>query len=263
MNKYEMLYEDKIEMDSHTLYRIRALKDFGNVKTGDIGGYIERKENLSQEGTCWIYDNAGVYGDAWIYGNAKVYGNAWVCGNAWVYGNAKVYGNAWVCGNAWVYGNAKVFDDAKVYGNAWVYGNAKVFDDAKVYGNAWVCGNALIYDSVKVCGGAKVYGNAWVYGNAKVYDSVKVCGGAKISKSNDILCITPIGSRNDVTTFFKTKDNNICVKCGCFTGTIDRFLEAVNKTHGENKHAKAYKLACELARVQIDLEDVRNERNII
>ena len=167
MNKYEMLYEDKIEMDSHTLYRIRALKDFGNVKTGDIGGYIERKENLSQEGTCWIYDNA------------------------------------------------------------------------KVYGNAWVCGNALIYDSVKVC------------------------GGAKISKSNDILCITPIGSRNDVTTFFKTKDNNICVKCGCFTGTIDRFLEAVNKTHGENKHAKAYKLACELARVQIDLEDVRNERNII
>lgn len=64
-----------------------------------------------------------------------------------------------------------------------------------------------------------------------------------------------IGSRNDVTTFFKTKDNNIGVKCGCFTGTIDDFLEAVNKTHGENKHAKAYKLACELARVQIELKD--------
>lgn len=54
--------------------------------------------------------------------------------------------------------------------------------------------------------------------------------------------------------FFKTKDNKIGVKCGCFTGTIDDFLEAVNETHGENKHAKVYKLACELARVQI-LED--------
>ena len=194
MNKYEMLYEDKIEMDSHTLYRIRALKDFGNVKAGDIGGYIEKEANLSQEGICWIYDNA------------KVYDNAWVCGNVWVYGNAKVYGDAWVYDSAWV------------------------------YGNAWVCGNAKVYGDAKVCGGARV------------------CGNAEISKSNDILCITPIGSRNDVTTFFKTKDNNICVKCGCFRGTIDRFLEAVNETHGENKHAKAYKLACELARVQIELE---------
>ena len=138
-----------------------------------------------------------------------------------------------------------VYDRVRVYGNAWVY------DNAKVYGSAWV------YDRVRVYGNAKVYGSAWVCDNARV------CGNAKISKANDILCIAPIGSRNNTTTFFKTKDNNIGVNCGCFTGTIDVFLEAVNKTHGENKHAKAYKLACELARVQIELEDVRNERNII
>ena len=99
-----------------------------------------------------------------------------------------------------------------------------------------------------------VFDNAEVYGNAKVYGNAEVCGDAKISKTNDILCIAPIGSRNDTTTFFKAKDNKIGVKCGCFTGTIDDFLKAVNETHGENKHAKAYKLACELARVQI-LED--------
>ena len=108
--------------------------------------------------------------------------------------------------------------------------------------NAWIYGDAMVFD------------NAEVYGNAKVYGNAEVCGDAKISKTNDILCIAPIGSRNDTTTFFKAKDNKIGVKCGCFTGTIDDFLEAVNETHGENKHAKAYKLACELARVQI-LED--------
>ena len=199
MNKYEMLHEDKIEIGSHTLYRIRALKDFGDVKAGDIGGYIEKEENLSQEGTCWIYDNA------WVRGNAKVYDSAWVGGNAWVSGDAKI------CGNA------------------------KVYDGAKVYGSAWVGDNA------------------WVRGNAKVY------GNAKISKTTDVLCISPIGSRNDVTTFFKTKDNNICVKCGCFSGTIDIFLEAVSETHKDDKFAKAYKLACELARVQIELEDKINE----
>ena len=227
MNKYEMLHEDKIEIGSHTLYRIRALKDFGNVKTGDIGGYIEKEENLSQEGTCWIYDNA------WVRGNAKVYDSAWVCDNS------KVYDNAWVCDNS------KVYDNAEVRDNAWVCDNAWVYDGAKICGDAWVSGDA------KICGNAKVYDGAWICGSAWI------CGNAKISKANDILCIAPIGSRNNTTTFFKTKDNNIGVNCGCFTGTIDDFLEAVNKTHGENKHAKAYKLACGLARVQIDLEDVR------
>ena len=188
MNKYEMLYDDKIEVAGRTLYKIRALRDFNDVKAGNLGGYIEGEENLSQDEDCWVYGNAQVYGDAHVYGNAWVYGNAQVYGNAWVYGNAKVYGDAWVCGNAWVHGDAKVYGDAL------------------------------------------------------------------ISKINDILCVANIGSRNDTTTFFKTKDNKIGVKCGRFTGTIDDFLEAVNETHGENKHAKAYKLACELARVQI-LED--------
>ena len=177
MNKYEMLYEDKIEIGNYTLYRIRALKDFGNVKAGDIGGYIEKEENLSQKGICWIYDNAEIYG------------------------------------------------------------------------------NALVYDNAKVCYSARVCDNARVCGNAKVYDNARVFGDAEISKANDILCIAPIGRRNDVTTFFKSKGNNIGVKCGCFSGTIDDFLDAVEETHGENKHAKAYRLACELAKIQIELED--------
>lgn len=33
--------------NSCVLYRIRALKDFGNVKAGDLGGFVEHKNNLS------------------------------------------------------------------------------------------------------------------------------------------------------------------------------------------------------------------------
>ena len=62
------------------LYQIQALKDFGNVKAGDLGGWIQRERNLSQEGDCWVYDNAQVFGDAevsdmWYGGGAKVGGN--------------------------------------------------------------------------------------------------------------------------------------------------------------------------------------------
>lgn len=41
------------------------------------------------------------------------------------------------------------------------------------------------------------------------------------------------------------------VGTGCFWGTIDEFAAAVEKTHGDNEHGKAYKLAMELAELKI------------
>ena len=81
MKKYE-LTDDTVQFCGKTLHRIKALRDFGDVKTGALGGYIEAESNLS-------HDN-----DSWVYGNAQVSGNAWVYGNAQVSGNARVYGNA-------------------------------------------------------------------------------------------------------------------------------------------------------------------------
>ena len=92
--KYELLTDDTIELFGRKLYRIRAKIDFGSVKKGQLGGYIEKAENLSHDGDAWVSDNAMVYGNARVYGNAEVSGNARVSGNAKVSGNAEVYGNA-------------------------------------------------------------------------------------------------------------------------------------------------------------------------
>lgn len=94
MKKYE-LTKEFIEHCGRRLFRIRALIDFGNVKAGDLGGYVEKEENLSQEGNAWIYGNAKVYD------NAKVFGNAEVCDNADVLGNAEVCDG--VVDNVYVY----------------------------------------------------------------------------------------------------------------------------------------------------------------
>ena len=137
MKKYEIT-DETIDFCGITLHRIKALIDFGGVRKGEIGGFIEKESNLSQDGDAWVcgdalvYGAAKVYGDALVYGAAKVYGDAWVCGAAKVYGDAWVYGNAWVYGDAEVYGAAKVYGDAEVYGNAWVYGNAEVCGDAEI-----------------------------------------------------------------------------------------------------------------------------------
>ena len=191
MKKFELTTES-ITFLGRTLFRIKALISFGNVKAGELGGYIEKEGNLSHEGNAWVYDNAWVCGDAWVSGDARVYDNAWVYDNARVSGDARVSGNARVSGDAWVSG------DARVSGDAWVSG------DARVSGNAWVSGDA------------------------------------------DIATISGFGSEYRTTTFFRTKNDEIAVKCGCFYGTLAEFREKVKKTHGDSKYAKEYLMIADL-----------------
>lgn len=63
MKKYR-LTDEKIIVGCRTLYRIQALRDFGDVKEGEFGGWIESEKNLSHEGDAWVSGNARVYGDA-------------------------------------------------------------------------------------------------------------------------------------------------------------------------------------------------------
>lgn len=101
--KYK-LTDEKIKYNDKTLYRIQALKDFGDVKAGDLGGWVESERNLSQEGNCWVYDKAKVFDNALVSDNVRVFGNACVFENARVLGNARVFGIAYVYGDVWVYG---------------------------------------------------------------------------------------------------------------------------------------------------------------
>ena len=43
------------------------------VKVGDLGGYIERVENLAAEGDAWVSGDARVSGDAWVYGDGLIF----------------------------------------------------------------------------------------------------------------------------------------------------------------------------------------------
>ena len=89
--KYELTNET-IEFEGRTLHRIRALKNFSNVKRGQIGGYIESEDNLSHEGDCWVYDEAKVFDSAIVYGNASIFENGKVYDNAKIFENATVIG---------------------------------------------------------------------------------------------------------------------------------------------------------------------------
>ncbi|RDE83101.1 polymer-forming cytoskeletal protein [Haemophilus parahaemolyticus] len=98
--KYELLKNDTITApNGKTLYRIKALIDFGVVLAGSLGGYIEKEDNLTHTGNAWVYGDARVYGNARVSGDARVYGDAEVYGDARVYGDAQVSGDTRVSGN--------------------------------------------------------------------------------------------------------------------------------------------------------------------
>lgn len=147
MNKYELTTKT-LQYAGHTLHRIKALRDFGTIHAGELGGWIEKEENLSQVGNAWVYDNAKVYGNARVFGDAivrdyaKVYGEAKVCDNAIVRDNAWVFDNVWLFGQVEVFNYARVQDEAKVRDNARIFGDVGVRDQAVIGGNAKVCNNA-------------------------------------------------------------------------------------------------------------------------
>ena len=202
MGKKYKLTDETINLNGVTLYRIEALKYFGEIKKGDKGGFIESENNLAHEGDAWVSDNAHVYGDACVFNNAHVYGNAFVSGYAQVYGDAFVYGNAWLYDNTRVCGYARVADNARVYGDA------NVCDDSSVFGSA------LVYD------------NAHVYGDALVRGYACVRGDAEISNKSDYIVFQNWWSSGRYFTW--TRSNNMW-SVGCFYGTGEELIKKAYK----------------------------------
>ena len=64
MKKFELTSEFVTNIFGTKLFRIKALVEFGDVEAGELGGYVEKEENLDHDG------------DAWVCGNARVYDNA-------------------------------------------------------------------------------------------------------------------------------------------------------------------------------------------
>ena len=193
--KYELLEDDTlswISLEGHpiTLYRIRALKDFdcptkedylfnNIISKGDLGGYIEKEENLSHEGGCWVYHNARVYGDARVLENAHVYnlanvfGNAVVKGYSCLLGSAYVYGNAVISGQSELDGRVSVGDDSKISGNVTIKDQCQIHGESVLDGDVCLGGSVQVY-SAKLSGNVNLIGAFTI--NFDVSDNSDIVG---------------------------------------------------------------------------------------
>ena len=153
MKKYELIKETETCSKRRIMYRIRALKDFSDIKAGDVGGWVCSYGNLSQEGDCWIYDNAK------CLDNARVYDNAMMFDNTIMFGNSVMYDNAVMLNNSIMYDNSKMFNNSKMYDEARMYDNAVMFNDSIIYSNSRMYGNAVMYDTATMGKDKLLYGS--------------------------------------------------------------------------------------------------------
>lgn len=215
--KYE-LTDETIQINGRILHRIKALKDFDDVKKGDIGGYVENEWNLAQDGECWIYGKAKAYDHARVGLDAKIYDNVRINGKAMITDKASAHDNVWIRECTLVCESAKLYDFAAVHGSATIRSNAIVTGRAVINGSAWITQDAAIHFQ------------------------------------EDYTTVQGFGSMCRSTTFFRTIDGGVGVQCGCFYGTLAEFREKVKETHGDSKMAKEYLMIADLMEYRFSSE---------
>lgn len=242
--KYELTDDVRVWNNHGFYFRIRALKDFGDVKKGDYGGYVEHEHNLSQEGNCWIYGIAVASENSYVRDNAKLKNGAYIKGNAIVGGNAVIEDTARICGNTMVIENANIRDDAFVTGDAMVKGHALIEGAAHITGNVW------IYDNANVTN-AYITDNAHICGDTKIVNDCYIGGNGRIMSNKDYFYIDGIGSQNQSITLYRNKNNQIEVSDGGFYGTINKYETLVKEIHKNTKPIKQYLALIEFARIYL------------
>ncbi len=112
-----------------------------------------------------------------------------------------------------------VGSNAKMFDNAIMFDNAKMFDNAIMQGNASMYDNAILKDTI-------------LHANAKLSHN------ALVTHISDYIVLGPAISSGRFTTAFIDTEIGIRINCGCFSGNLKEFLEAINTTHANNQAAK-------------------------
>ena len=232
--KYQTINQKRYLPDGRCLSRIVAKRDFGNIKKGTLGGFIEDTHNLSQTGNCWIGEKAMVYGfariskDAIVRGQAVVKDRVIVTDNAVVEGNTLldqhvfVGGHAYIGNSTYLSGTATIVDHARLYCYGFhsrsgktlmpnVNGLVRIKDFAFLEGRVSIRDHAVLAGHCKIIGSVRVHENAWIgdeaeirgyaliSGTAHVIQKACICGRSIITGNALIAGQTVLGGKSLVT----------------------------------------------------------------
>ena len=210
MKKYKILMDKKntIEWEGHILYRIKALRNFGDVKKGDIGGFVESEYNLSHEGNCWIYNNAKAMDNSRIYDNSKMYNNS------------KMYGHSEMHDNSEMYEDSVMYNDSRIYDNSAMYNNSKMRDNSVMYNNSKMCNNSEMHNNSMLCDNSRMHGNSKMYDYSRMYNNSVMYDYSRIYNNSEM---------HDYSRMYGDSElNNKAKLYGTLISKVDDFIEIQN-----------------------------------
>ena len=243
--KYEIT-DITMRFEGRTLYRIRALKNFSNVKKGNLGGWVSSEDNLSQEGDCWIYDEAKCMDNARMHDNSKMYNNSVM------YEYSAMHGNSKMCNNSKMYDDSEMHDDSRMYDHSMMYDHSKMYDHSEMndysimYNNSEMHGYSKMRDNSTMYNNSKIYDYSIMHGNSTMYEDSEmhdeeVLYGKLASKVDEFVEIS-IPKGRIITGVLK--DKKILYNIGCQSEiTKETFIKRIYNEGGgieKNPHRKSY-----------------------
>ena len=127
--KYELTERSLYNSRGKKLFHIKALKDFGHIKKGQLGGLVQGEHNLSHEGDCWIYPHASA------------------CDSSKVTDDAELKDFCRITDYAKLRDNAVMQDEATLEGCGSLSGNAVMMNNSLMTGRSSASGDAIVSKS--------------------------------------------------------------------------------------------------------------------
>ncbi|WP_314020833.1 hypothetical protein [Mogibacterium diversum] len=184
--KFE-LTADTIDYEGETLYRIRALEDFADVRKGDLGGYVASANNIPNVAphTAWVYDDSILAGTSMIIGSGKVMessilkGDASITEGAIVTHHSVIKDKSVIIGSVYIHNKSVIRDAARIES----YGRDRrliIKDGAEVGGRSQFKGTPLVKGNAKIRGFAGIFKNAKIDGKGIIEGHTIITDNARI-----------------------------------------------------------------------------------
>ena len=237
MERYFKLIDEKIVNEvGRKLHQIECTRDFKYAHAGELGGFIEKEENLG--------------GEAWVDEEAQVWGEAKVVSGSVLRGKARVYGHATVRNGSVIYDEARVYDYALVDG-CFVGGQAKVYgksrlalvtmaDQTEVFGLANIENSCLLH-------------NASVSGRACLNYATVLSTDAYVTRNFDCCPFHNLCPEAGITSVYRTKAGDLRVCHADEVYTLEAFTELVEQASDELVFKQVYPAVLAVIKVRFPL----------
>ena len=256
MLKYEIQQQDHRLPDGRKVNRIKALRDFGTVKAGTIGGFVEADDNLSHDGLCWIADDAmaldrsRVSRDAQLRDRARISDWAAITDRCVVCDDARLQDSVFAYDDTIIGAQSVLAEVVTVYGNAVIRchprfsvsgktrlpnlrGQAIIRENAQLEGSisvqdfSIVEGHAIVRDSARLLNNVRIGGHAIIEGRTTIGEDAMILQEVRIGGRTKIFgCVIALGKVAILGKSFLTCHVRVCgqgtIRDECLSGNALR-----------------------------------------